>query len=307
MRYVMSDYLAIFLMTIVMIMLALVMRHQRSIFRWFLVGVALASLASIKAMFLPFAILIAACMTLRGFADLRMKGLKALAPAAAIICALALINGSWAIRNIALFGVANDGRISMALSTREIFDHMTPSEHVAAYLWWLRGPGRGIAIRYFPQESWRRFDEDEPDGFYLQGQAVRHEERIQRLLSTEHLTPAVAEVRASWIVIGEILNDWQSYLATMPVMFFRGLWFDDFIIVGFPMLIWVMIGAFQRRRFDILFVFAPGIWSLVVYPAISLNIPRYQYVTVIVLATASGLGVERLFVRWRARKTEIKA
>src|SRR5262249_30296986 len=48
-------------------------------------------------------------------------GWRAFVPALSVLTIIAAINGGWALRNVALFGVTTDSRGSIALSTREVF------------------------------------------------------------------------------------------------------------------------------------------------------------------------------------------
>ena len=78
----------------------------------------------------------------------------------------------------------------------------------------------------------------------------------------------------------------------MPVMIYRGLWCDEFVIIGFPLLILISIRALRRRDGAELAALLPGWWSLIFYAAVSLNIPRYQMTAMTALALATGLYVQ---------------
>lgn len=270
MRYVLSDYLAVFLCAALTASLA-----WR---RWTGAACSASALALTKAIFLPFGLGLAAILAWR-----RERR------AAALISALVLtVNLGWMERNIALFGVAGDGRDGLALSTREVFDHMSPAEHRAAWLWWLRGPGAGWARRLFPPEAWRRHEWYAADGFYLQGQ-VAQPELIVATLMADGLDRTAAEARIKAVLAGRMVENWLDYLATWPVLFYRGLWFDEFILLGLPLLILALWRAARACCWERLIALSPGLWSMLVYPAISLNIARYQYSAVASLALAAGL------------------
>jgi hypothetical protein len=267
MKYVLSDYLAVFLCAALTLALA-----RR---RWLGAGLAAAGLALAKAVFLPFGLLLSAVLAWRG--DRK---------AAALIAALVLVaNLGWMERNIAWFGVAGDGRDGLALSTREVFDHMSPAEHRAAWLWWLRGPGAGLARKIMPLEAWERHQWDAEDGFYNQGQVVQP----SRIVAASGLGPTEAEAEVKRVVARQMLADWPHYLATLPVLFYRGIWFDEFIAIGLPLLGLLLWRSVRTKAWDRLIILSPGLWSMAVYPAISLNIPRYQYCAVTGLALAAGL------------------
>jgi 4-amino-4-deoxy-L-arabinose transferase-like glycosyltransferase len=305
-KYVISDYLAVFLVGASSVLLAFAMRGPGKAARWVSVGVALSLLALSKSLFLLFAILVTVLVTMLGIVRWRRLGSRAVLPAILLAVVLVGVHGTWVFRNMSFFGASGDGRGAIALSTREIFDHMTPDEHRAAYLWWLRGPGASLAKATLPEDAWKRHEWYNPDGFYLQGQVTRPQERIDRLMQEDHLSRLAAEARAGRVVLHEIIENWPSYLATMPALFYRGIWFDEFIVLGLPLLIIVVIRAVSTRRWDLLAALSPGLWSLCVYPAVSLNVPRYQLPAVTTLAIAAAFALERVISRCRKRKSVYK-
>lgn len=301
MRYAVSDFLA---MTCLALAVWLLVRANRkgTAVNWLAAGIGLAALAMTKASFLPFAGLLTAWLGLRGLWKLRQSGLKTLVPAVAVGSMLLMINGGWMARNAILFGVTSDSRGAIALSTREIFDHMTPQEHLAAWVWWMRGPGNGLAKKWFPPEVWTRHEWYEENGFFRLGQESRHRERLAEVRAQypdwpdSKLLPLVTKM-----VSAEILADIPGYLETMPVMIYRGLWCDEFVVIGFPLLILVSIRALRRRNGAELAALLPGWWSLIFYAAVSLNIPRYQMTAMTALALATGLYVQSRVEKRRLR------
>ena len=291
MRFVESDYLALFLAALTAALLAALLTRPARLASWIGLGIALLALCLTKSIFLPYALLL--CPALAVFAWNRQRTLLG----AALLAALLLAgNLAWIGRNVALFGTPGDGRDGLALSTREIFDHMTPEEHIAAWLWWLRGPGPGLARRFLPEQAWHRHQWYAEDGFYLQGQVARPAERIA-VLTAQGLAEPQAWAALKGVVAREILADWPHYLLTLPVLFYRGLWCDEFIVLGLPALLLVLATAIRRRRIELLLVLSPGLWSLLVYPAISLNLARYQYPSVASLAIATALVLPLLTKR----------
>lgn len=292
MKYVISDFLAMALLALACWLVALAW-GRREVWRWLAAASALSALALTKASFLPMAALLALGLALAGIAALRREGPRALLPALALGSVLLATNGGWIVRNHVLFGIASDSRNAIALSTREVFNHMTPQEHLAAWVWWTRGPGNGLAKTWFPREVWERHEWYSENGFYIQGQVIRHQQRIDRVRA-EHPDWPQSRILAqvSTMVAHEILVDWPSYLSTMPVMIYRGLWCDEFTVIGFPLLVLICWRAFRFRRWDILVVLGAGWWSILFYPAVSLNIPRYQMTSLIALALAAGLAAQ---------------
>ncbi|MBF0560584.1 MAG: hypothetical protein HQL37_00945 [Alphaproteobacteria bacterium] len=294
-RYLISDFLAVGLGAAVSWSMFRAVRQPQRLSGWLVAGGALSLLTLTKAIFLPFAVMVTLGALGAGLARYtrQQEGARAFGPALILAGVLAISAGAWTARNLALFGVTDDGRAGVALSTREVFDHMTPSEHLAAFLWWTRGPGTGLAKRLLPETAWHRHEWYVPDGFYVTGQFANPELRLRRLTQAG-LSPAQAEAATPRVVVGEILDHISAYLATMPVLFYRGLWFDEFIIFGFPALLWLVWRSARRRDWPMIAALAPGLWSLLVYPAVSLNIPRYQFPAVIALALAAALAVDAL-------------
>jgi len=303
-KYVMSDYLAVFLTAITALALTLALRRPTDVRGWIGVGFILALLALTKQVFLPFAFLLAAGLLGHGLST-RAGSWQRFLPSLSILTVVTLLNGGWVLRNVAYFGVMNDGRGSIALSTREVFNSMTAGEHAVAYLWFMRHPGPNLARSLFPEGHWHRFPWMAPEGFYWRGQFVNHEARVQRLRSQTGASDAVAQTQAGGVVIREILANWMGYLASMPAIFYRGLWFDAFMPLSLPLFALPFLWAWREQQWRLLAALSPGFWSLIVYPVVSLNIQRYQFTVVIVLAVTAGLAADRLLGRPAARSNEI--
>ena len=292
-KYVLSDYLAVLLVAIAVLSLALALRRQASPRAWIGLGVVLALLALTKQVFLPFAILLAIGLLVHGVTRSKM-GWRSLVPGLSVLIVVAVINGGWLLRNLSHFGVMSDVRGSIALSTREVFDNMTAAEHAVAFLWFMRPPGANVAKRLFPEKDWRRFQWMEPEGFYLRGQVFNHDERVARLMSETGVSEVVAQSRAGAVVVREMLANWTGYIASMPAVFYRGLWFDAFMPLSLPLFVLPFLWA-QREKWWLLPVaLSPALWSLFIYPVVSLNVQRYQFTVVIALAVTAGLAADRL-------------
>lgn len=264
------------------------------------IGLGLGALALTKSLFLPFGLACSLACALMGLLRWGRRGVWAGVLSLIVVAAL---GGGWSARNVAYFGAANDGRAAIALSTREVFDHMSADEHLAAFLWWTKGSGDDWAKRLFPPEVWMKHEWTEPEGFFNQGQVVRPAMRADHLRA-EHpeWTPEQIQAALPSMVAREILAEWPSYLATMPALIYRGLWVDDYLPVGLIALCAMLVFALRRRRWEMLAAMSPGLWSALVYPAISLNTPRYQMTALVMLAMAAGWGIERIIRAVSARR-----
>lgn len=302
-RYVISDFLALALAAGLGLALATACRRPRAVARWAIVGLLLGLLILTKAIYELYALafLLAAILAL-----VIRRDRAALAALLLVGIVAGGLVGGWVARNYAVFHRPSltDARGGMGLSTREVFDHMTAGEYAASFLWWTRGPGPGLARRLLPERDWHRHEWYAADGFYLQGQNVRYEARVERLMKEDGLDRAHAEAAVPGVIVGEILSDLPMYLATMPPLFYRGLWFDEFIVFGFPALVWLVIRAFRRRDGAWLAALSPALFSLLAYPALTLNIARYQLTAAPGIALAAGVALAAILARVRAKRTQ---
>ena len=304
-KYVISDYLALALAAAVMLALAVALARPRSALRWIAVGVALALLVLTKALFEIYALAFLGALVVW----LVVRRSRAAATAVvAVGLVLATLLGGWSARNWATFGrfALTDGRGGVALSTREVFDHMTAGEYAASFFWWTRGPGPGLARALFPPRDWHRHEWEPSDGFYEEGQVNRYEARVQRLMAERGLDRAAAETLVPGVIVAEIAQRLPMYLATMIPLAYRGLWFDEFVVFGFPAFVWLLIRSWRRRAWNRLVVLSPAAFSLLAYPALSLNIARYQIPAGPGLALAAGFALAGL-VEWRRRRRAVPA
>jgi hypothetical protein len=298
-KYAISDFLAVFLAAVTVLSLVLTLRRRTNPLAWLGFGLALALLGLVKQVFVPFAILFAVGLLVHGALSGTLNW-RCFVPGLSVLLVVAVINGGWLLRNVAYFGVTSDSRGAIALSTREVFDDMTAAEHAVAFVWFTRC-GHAIAKRFLPESYWHRFDLMAPDGFYLQGQVVNHNARVGRLKS-EGLSDAQAQSRASAVVVREILDNWTGYLASMPALFYRGLWFDAFMPL--PLFVLPFVWAWRELRWILPVALSPALWSLLIYPAISLNIDRYQFPVVVALGVTAGLAADRLLRERTARQVD---
>ncbi len=299
---VLSDYFAMTIIAGAMVFLALALvRHWRG--GWLLVGLALAALSLTKAVFLYFALPMLAIAL--GVLLIRWRKL-----ARTSIISLALITagyaapvGAWMLRNAVEVDnfVITDSRSGMVLSEREIFNSMTPEEYGIAFLWWTRAMGDDLVRTHFPPQSYRRFNLDAKDGFYL-----RSHERYSQMVAEEMRRSGVASRQARATVdrefIRKILTNLPVHLLTTLPLFYHGIWIDEFIVLTLPALFWLIWVSLRRRDTLVLGLLAPGIFSLLFYALFSLNIPRYQLTALPALALAGGIAAALLIERWRRRK-----
>ncbi len=297
----MSDRLAVALLAFAMLALAHAWRGGRP-WQWALAGGAFAALTLTKALFLPFcalAWLAASALALR-HAPTRRR--RMLAAGSAALVYLALIGG-WALRNDAVSGQwrLTDARSGIALSTRAVFDTMTPAQYAAAFVYWTRGFGPGLARRLFAPDTVAPFDLDRPGGFYDRGQNG-YRPRVEALMQANHIDYWAAARIVDASIVQDIGQHKVGYgLSTLPLIY-RGLWGDEFILLGLPCLILALWQAWRRRGWLLLLLLGTGVFNLVAYAAVSLNIPRYQMTAVPALALATGIIGSSSFLKKRTKK-----
>lgn len=299
--YIASDHLALWLLTLAMLATVWAARAPGWI-RWGAVGLALAALTFVKAIFLYFT---APMLVGAGIAAVvRPPHRRRIATAAAAVgfVYVALIGG-WIVRNDVSAGrlAFTDMRSGIALSTREVFNHMTPQQYVAAFVFWTRGFGDGLAKRLFPADVVDPFELGQPGGFYDVGQFG-----YDRRLTDIALSRGVSRIDAA----RELDRDLMTSIATHPVahalttlpVFYRGIWVDEFIVVGLPVFLVILAGAARRREWLLFLLLSIGGFNLLLYALISLNIPRYQMTAVPSIALATGIMAAALARRYRDRR-----
>ncbi len=304
---ILSDYFAMAITAGAMVFLALAfVRRWRG--DWLLVGLALAALSLTKAVYLYFALPLLAIAL--GVLLIRWRRLTrtSLIALALIMAGYAPPVGAWMLRNVVEVDsfVITDSRRGIVLSEREIFNSMTPGEYGIAFLWWTRAMGDNLVRTHFPPQSYRRFHLYGKDGFYL-----RSHERYSKMIAEEMRKPGVTSRQATTAVdrqlILKILANLPVHLLTTLPVFYRGIWIDEFIVLTLPALIWLIWVSVGRRDTLVLALLAPGVFSLLFYALISLNIPRYQLTALPALAFAGGIAGALLIERWRKRKRQTGA
>jgi 4-amino-4-deoxy-L-arabinose transferase-like glycosyltransferase len=296
-HWLVSDYLALLLVAIGLWLLARALQAPARTGRWAAAGLALAALILTKAVFLYLLILFA----LVGLA-LAIRRPAARAPLLVGVLAAGLPVLLWMLRNHLLAGefALTDARSGIALSTREVFNHMGLTENLAAFVFWTRGLGDGLARQLFAPEIWQPFQLDWPGGYYDVGQH-RYAPWVEEVQRAQGVTAAEARALVDRELIRAFLERPFGFLASMPALFYRGLWIDEFIVIGLPALAWALWRGLGARDAAALALLAPALFNLVFYAAISLNIPRYQLTALPGIALAAAALALHLAPWARAR------
>lgn len=297
-HYLVSDYLALLLAAALMALLAAwVERPGR--WRALSAGLAWAALSLTKAAFLW---LLPLCLMV--WLALRVLGrVRAPRGAALLLGVAALVPALWLLRNGMLTGVfaVTDSRSGIALSTREVFNHLGPRDILCGFVYWTRGFGDGLARLLFAPEVWQPFQLEAPGGYYDVGQH-RYEPWVARVAAEQGIGAPAAQAIVDRALVMAFLERPLGYLASFPLLVWRGIWIDEFIVLGLPALLAMLVLAPRQRAAAWAIAALPGVFNLLIYPAISLNIPRYQLTALPALGLAAGWAAVMLRHRWQLRR-----
>ena len=273
--------------------------QKHGLIRWAFVGLALACLTLTKAVFMPFVILATAATV----AGLLLQGDEARDRWRAltiVVTVYAAVTAGWMARNQHVSGhfQLTDNRGGIALSTREVFDHMTPAQYLAAFVYWTPGVGPGLARHMFAPETLAPFDLYGPGGFYDVGQN-RYAPRVAALMQIQGLDTWDAGHEVDRALVGDILRAPFAYAASTLPLLYRGLWIGPSVIGVLP-LFWFLGRALRFRQVSLVFLLGVGAYNMLFYALFSLSIPRYQITALPALALATALGLRALLDRVRS-------
>ncbi len=293
----MSDWLALFLVCVCMLALARAW-HVPQAWRFAPAGLLFAALTLTKAIFLPFCVLAwlaAAIVCLR-------RRAASFAALAVVACVYATLVGGWALRNQAVSGMfrLTDARSGIALSTRAVFDAMSPRDYAASLVFWSGATGSHLAKRWFGAATASQFDLEQPGGYYDRGQNGYGRD-VGVIMATRHLDYWHATALQDHRIVAGILHAWPAYLATMLPLTWRGLGIDEFLLLGLPCFVWATWHAARRRNWLLLLLFGLGGYNMLAYAALSLNIQRYQLTALPALSLGFALAGKQALSRFRER------
>jgi hypothetical protein len=297
----MSDRLAVLLVCLVLLSVVWAWQGKRTL-RWAWVGVALAALTLTKASFFPYCLLMAfGAAGAALFCTVERKRILAALAVAAIV--YATLVGGWAARNWTVNGQLRltDTRGGIALSTREVFDHMTAAQYVASFIYWTRDFGDQLARRLFAPEVVAPFDIDRPGGFYDRGQNG-YGERLRDVMQKTGDDEFAATAEVDGELERTILRHPLIHIATTLPLLYRGIWIDEFAVLGFPIFCWICARSIRRRDALATILLSIGVFNLLFYAAFSLDLPRYQMTAVPTFALAAGIALTRFLTMRESRR-----
>lgn len=293
--YMISDPLALFLASLLVMAIAWAWRKQNPI-AWVFPGATFVWLAFTKAIYiylLPIALLAGLILVVLSKSARRSSLVKLVVFTTIVTTPIAL----WMDRNHDISGdyQFTNNRGGIALSTRVVFNDMDLVDYLAAFTYWTRGAGDGWAEDLFPAEVVKPFGWYEKDGYYLRGQ-LGFGERVSELVANEGLSSVEASDKAEQELKDAILSRPIKHIVTTLPLIYRGIWIDEFAVITFPAFIALLVYALRRRQALLIAVLLPSLFSLVFYAAFSLNLARYQ------MTALPGFAIAFAFFALWARK-----
>ena len=230
-------------------------------------------------------------------AIVRSRSFRPMGILAAFAIVYLALTGPWMDRNAAISGnyVVATGRAGIALGVREYYNQMTLAEYGTAFVYWTRVVGAPLAKQHIAERHWTRFDENNENSFFLVGHA-RFPQTSARIASTTNVGPSVASDMAIREIIVDIAHAWPVHLATTVALFWRGAMVDLFLPFSLPAFMFISILAFRRRNQVWAGLLSIGWFSLLFYPLISLNVPRYQMLSAPSLSVGLALAAYSIFI-----------
>ena len=102
--------------------------------------------------------------------------------------------------------------------------------------------------------------------------------------------------------------EWTDYMCIFILFLFHLFRSYNFRVIIFIFRIYlnniffIIVSATRRRNYVVLFALCPSLFAFIFYPLISLNVPRYQMVTIPAFALVSGMFA----VRFNNKLMEVK-
>jgi hypothetical protein len=222
--------------------------------------------------------------------------------AAAAVVYVALVGG-WMARNETVSGEfrLTDARSGNALNTRAVFNDMTPEQYAAAFVYWTRGPGNAMARRLFGPETVAPFDLEQPGGFYDRGQNG-YGIRVSDAMRAYGIDYRQATKIVDRELIHKILSRPVKHVLTTIPLFYRGILIDEFIVIGLPALLFALWIAMRERDGLRLLLLSTGVFNLLFYAFVSLNIPRYQMTAMPAVGFAVACAAKTVMERRAQRR-----
>ncbi len=249
-------------------------------------GLAFGALMLIKAIFFYLGVVLGVGFTIAAGWRRSWQPVKV---AVVVLLTAYAIAGIWMTRNYIRFGEpAISGRSGEILAIRAEFSKMTWREYRASFLAYTPQYGKPILKRFFRPEDYRRFDRENPDGFYR-----RTKNRIAALRDGDGAYSAIeAQLEAESIAL--IKRNWLKHLALTATFAYQGAFIKLFpenslVPTRLFYIASLLIGlylALRWRNGAMLMFLLPSFYSYGIHAVATHYIPRYSEPLIPCLAIA---------------------
>lgn len=300
--WVMSDYLAMALAAAFALTAALAIRWRRAI-AWVLPGTALGLLTLTKVAFLSYGLAGLVVLALSGAVALLSGSRRPLAVALSLAVGFLPPVAGWTVRN----GIVLDhykiteGRASETLGYRVAFNDLTPRQIAVGFVYWTRGFGDKLARTVFEPEATHPFNWSGPGDFYeTVGESVQR--RLVAATATQGGDARAGEAEVTRELLDDIRARPLKHVTTTVLFIYRGIWIDEFIVLGLPLLLVAVWQALRKWQWEMLILLSPGFHGMLFYALFSLNPTRYQLTSLPTVAVGAALGAMYCWQRFRRRQ-----
>lgn len=255
-----------------------------------LTGLCCGALILTKSSFLYLAYFMSFILLWRiAYEILKQKQLKGLCCLMVGLCGIALVIGPWMYRNHSILGHAavTFGYGPFTLAQRVAYNDMTMTEWWVSWVYGIPGEGDTIASKLFPKDTYERWEYDNPDGFYQQGNNVLRAKTLEEAGShSAHL---------DYLIKNHIVDNLPKHILTTFPIAFRGMWvFELWVFVPYIAFLLFCFECYKSRHFLYLIYSLPPWFLLGLHSFVSVNIPRYNIILQSCLAMALAWLILRI-------------
>lgn len=222
------------------------------------------------------------------------------APIMATFALALLLTSSWLVRNYLVSGhatVSGGGYGGRVLVQRVSYNDMTLREFGAAFIFWLPEFGDSLARAILPRDSYARLGWGD-DSLY----AIGWTRMRAKLGSTAQPRPG-----ALWAIIHQdVLARPIAHLKSTIALTWRGMFIGKMWgLVGWLCAAAILWRTLRRGHAAYALAVVPAAFMLILHAAVSVNIPRYNFMLLPPLALAVGLVAAQLITRGRKRAPDV--
>ncbi len=208
------------------------------------------------------------------------------------LCGIALVVGPWVYRNhIKLDHAAVAfGYGSFTLAQRVAYNDMRMDEWWVSWIYGIPGEGDSIAAKLFTEDKYDRWEWENPDGFYQQGNHVLRPKTLELAGSQE--------AQLGYLLKNYVLADLpQHILTTFPIVY-RGMWvFELWVFIPYIAFMFFCLHCYRSQHYAYFLYALPPWFLLGLHGFVSVNIPRYNIILQACLGMALAWAILTLLQR----------